>query len=156
MSASRRRPSVLPGDIARQIDAGIAPAQLTERHRRTLRERVMQRARDSAPERTTTLRASSAEWIDCAPRIQMKVLKQDAVAGYQMLLLRMQPGGVMPAHRHARDEEFIVLEGECHLGSHRLCAGDVHIAQAGSRHPPITTKTGVVALLRGEYPPPVA
>ena len=151
MSASRRPPPSLYAEIS----AAIVPAELSQRQRSSLRARVLQRARDAAPAGTTTLRAASTQWIECAPFIQMKVLRQDAAAGYQTVLLRMQPGGVVPAHRHARDEEFIVLEGECHIGSHRLGAGDVHLAPAGSWHPEITTQTGVVVLLRGEYPPPV-
>ena len=66
----------------------------------------------------------------------------------------MRPGGVVPAHRHERVEEFIVLEGECHIGTHKLVAGDVHIAAAGSWHEPVTTRSGVLVLLRGEYPHP--
>jgi quercetin dioxygenase-like cupin family protein len=69
-------------------------------------------------------------------------------------LMRMRPGGVIPAHRHEREEEFIILEGECYIGTHRLVAGDVHIAAAGSWHEPVTTESGVVVLLRGEYPHP--
>ncbi len=153
MSAARRPPSALPAEIAREISAAIAPAEITEQQRDLLRMRVMQRARDEPPQGTTTFRASDAQWVECTPHIQMKVLRQDAASGYQSVLFRVQPGGVMPAHRHTRDEEFIVLEGECYIGTHRLRAGDVHLAQAGSWHPEITTKTGVVVLLRGEYSP---
>ena len=155
MSASRRPPPSLPSAIAQEISAAIAPAELTDDQRNSLRARVMCRARDEAPEGTATLRAADAQWIEWAPYIQMKALKQDARTGYQIVLLKMQPAGVMPAHRHTRDEEFIVLEGECSIGSHRLHAGDVHLAEAGSWHPAITTQTGVVVLLRGEYSPPV-
>ena len=62
--------------------------------------------------------------------------------------MRMRPGGVIPAHRHEREEEFIILEGECYIGTHRLVAGDVHIAAAGSWHEPVTTESGVVVLLQ--------
>ena len=40
-----------------------------------------------------------------------------------------------------------MLEGECHIGTHRLAAGDVHLAQAGSWHEAVTTRTGVIVLL---------
>lgn len=153
MSAARRPPRTLPAEIAREISSAIAPAELTGEQRDALRARMLQRARDEAPEGTTTLRATDTQWIECAPHIRMKILRQDFASGYQMVLLDVRPGGVMPAHRHARDEEFIVLKGECHIGSHRLCAGDVHLAQAGSWHSEITTKTGVLVLLRGENSP---
>jgi quercetin dioxygenase-like cupin family protein len=152
MSASRRTPSSLPEEIALEISAAIAPAELTDELRSSLRARVLQGARDESSRGTTTFRAAD-QWTQCAPYIQMKVLRQDASTGCQIVLLHMQAGGVMPAHRHTRDEEFIVLEGECQIGSHHLHAGDVHLAEAGSWHPPITTQTGVKVLLRGEYSP---
>lgn len=153
MSASRRSPPSLPAETAREIDAAIAPAELSDEQRSSLRKRVLQRARDEAPAGTSTLRAADGQWIEWAPHIQMRILRRDAKTRYQMVLLRMQPGGVMPAHRHAREEEFIVLEGDCDIGSHRLQAGDIHLAAAGSWHPAITTQTGVLVLLRGEYSP---
>jgi quercetin dioxygenase-like cupin family protein len=69
--------------------------------------------------------------------------------------MRVAPGGVIPRHQHTQEEEFVVLEGECHIGAHRLCAGDAHIASAGSWHEDITTQQGVLVLLRGEFPPPI-
>jgi quercetin dioxygenase-like cupin family protein len=153
MSASRHPPSALPEEISLEISAAIAPAELSDEQRSSLRARVLRGTRDEAPQGTKTFRADDTQWTKCAPCIQMKVLRQDASTGYQIVLLHMQPGGVMPAHRHTRDEEFIVLEGECQIGSHRLRAGDVHLAEAGSWHPPITTQTGVKVLLRGEYSP---
>jgi len=146
---------VLPETLTQELAGAIAPAELSEGRRELLREHVLQRARDTSPDGTTTMRAASTAWVECAPFIQMKVLRRDAVSGMQTVLVRMQAGGVMPAHGHSRDEEFIVLEGECHIGAHRLAAGDVHLAAAGSWHDAITTETGVVVLLRGEYPAPV-
>ena len=157
MNARRRAAGmpVLPEALQVQLAGALVPTELAQGRRELLRERVLRRARDTAPEGTKTLRAADAGWTECAPFIQMKVLRVDASAGMQTVLLRMQQGGVLPAHRHERDEEFIVLEGECHIGGHRLAAGDVHLAAAGSWHDAVTTQTGVVVLLRGEYPAPV-
>ncbi len=47
-----------------------------------------------------------------------------------------------------------MLEGECQIGTHRLVAGDVHVATAGSWHESLTTRTGALVLVRGEYPHP--
>ena len=102
------------------------------------------------------MRAEAVEWIELWPGLQARVLHVDEQAGRQTVLLRMQPGGEIPRHRHTQDEEFIVLEGECCIGAHRLTAGDFHTAAAGSWHERTTTQTGVLALLRGEYPPPMS
>jgi RNA polymerase sigma factor (sigma-70 family) len=58
--------------------------------------------------------------------------------------------------REEKDEDFVVLEGECQIGSHLLRAGDIHKASTGSVHGDVTTRTGVVVLIRGEYPYPSA
>jgi quercetin dioxygenase-like cupin family protein len=144
---------LLANSVERALVAGVAPAELGADQREQLRDRVLAKARDATPEGTVTLRAADTPWVEWGPHIQVKVLRRDPVAGMQTILARMQPGGVMPAHRHHRDEEFVVLEGECHIGTHRLGAGDVHLAQSGSWHEAVTTQTGVVVLLRGEYLP---
>ena len=155
MSAPRRSGTTRPlaDSVERALAESVAPAGLATEQRDRLRKLVLGKARDATPEGTITLRSTDTPWVECAPHIQIKVLHRDPVAGMQTILARMQPGGVMPAHRHRRDEEFVVLEGECHIGTHRLAAGDVHLAQAGSWHEAVTTRTGVVVLLRGEYFP---
>jgi quercetin dioxygenase-like cupin family protein len=134
--------------------AGMRPAELGSEQRERLRRRVLDLAREQPPEGTRTLRADEARWIQIAPFVEVRELQRDEIAGTHTSLMRMHPGGMVPAHRHAREEEFIVLEGECHIGTHRLVAGDVHIAAAGSWHEPVTTRNGVLVLLRGEYPHP--
>lgn len=133
---------------------GLRPAELGIEQRERLRRRILERAREQAPEGTHTLRVDDSAWIQIAPFVEVRELRRDQAAGTHTSLMRMRPGGVIPAHRHAREEEFIVLEGECRIGTHKLVAGDVHIAAAGSWHEPVTTRSGVLVLLRGEYPHP--
>jgi quercetin dioxygenase-like cupin family protein len=138
------------------IAAGLRPAELGTQQRDRLRRRVLEQAREQSPEGTRTLRADEGPWIEIAPFVEVRELRRDEASGTHTSLMRMRPGGVVPAHRHAREEEFIVLEGECRIGTHKLVAGDVHIAAAGSWHEPVTTRRGVLVLLRGEYPHPSA
>jgi quercetin dioxygenase-like cupin family protein len=65
-------------------------------------------------------------------------------------------GGTIRRHQHRQDEEFIVLEGECHIGELRLAAGDMQVAVAGSWHEQFTTEAGTLVLVCGEYPAPEA
>jgi quercetin dioxygenase-like cupin family protein len=136
------------------IAAGVRPAELGTQQRERLRRRVLDQAREQSPEGTRTLRADEGAWIEIAPFVEVRELRRDEASGTHTSLMRMRPGGVVPAHRHLREEEFIVLEGECQIGTHKLVAGDVHIAAAGSWHEPVTTRSGVLVLLRGEYPHP--
>ncbi len=145
-----RRPKSLQGALA----AGLRPAELGAEQRERLRRRILEQARERAPEGTRTLRADEGAWMQIAPFVEVRELRRDEASGTHTSLIRMRRGGVIPAHRHAREEEFIVLEGECQIGTHTLVAGDVHIAAAGSWHEPVTTRGGVLVLLRGEYPHP--
>ena len=136
------------------LAAAVQPAELGTELRDRMRRHTLELAREQAPEGTRTLHAADAVWIEVAPFVEVRELRRDEVADTHMSLVRMRPGGMVPAHRHECEEEFIVLEGECHIGTHRLVAGDVHIAPAGTVHEAVTTKTGVLVLLRGEYPHP--
>jgi quercetin dioxygenase-like cupin family protein len=151
---SRSPDDDLPQDLQDSLAAGVRPAELGAEQRGRLRRRIVELAREQTPEGTRTLRGSEEAWVQVAPFVEVRELRRDEAAGTHTSLMRMRPGGVVPAHRHEREEEFIVLEGECYIGTHRLVAGDVHIAAAGSWHEPVTTESGVVVLLRGEYPHP--
>lgn len=141
-------------ELQDSLAAATQPAELGTEQRGRMRRRIVELAREQSPEGTRTLRASEGVWIEIAPFVEVRELRRDEAAGMHTSLLRMRPGGTIPAHRHEREEEFIVLEGECYIGTHRLVAGDVHIAPAGTWHEPVTTESGVVVLLRGEYPHP--
>lgn len=132
------------------LAGAIRPTELAAVTRDGLRRRVLERARAQAPDGTRTLRAHEGEWQPLDDKIRIRVLHRDAVANRQTLLMRVAAGGRMPGHRHTQDEEFLVLEGECHIGAHRLCVGDMHVADAGSWHDDITTETGVLVLVHGE------
>jgi quercetin dioxygenase-like cupin family protein len=146
------------GDLRRSLQDAFAfavrPAELSAEQRERLRRRILERVRAQTSEGTRTLRATESEWIETRPLVEVRELRRDDASGMHTSLVRMRPGGVIPAHRHEREEECIVLEGEIQIGTLKLSAGDVHIAAAGSWHEQVSTRTGVLVLLRGEYPPP--
>jgi quercetin dioxygenase-like cupin family protein len=151
-----RNDDELRSDEALQVSlaAGLRPTQLSREQRERMRARLRSSLQAQLPEGMTTLRGADGEWLSINPLVQIKVLRVDTAAGNQTLLLRAAPGAVLPRHRHSREEEFIVLEGECRIGELRLSAGDAHFAAAGSWHEDITTDSGVLVLVRGEYPAP--
>ena len=125
-----------PKSLQDALAAGVRPAELGVEQRERLRRRILDQAREQTPEGTRTLRADESAWIQIAPFVEVRELRRDETSGTHTSLMRMRPGGSVPAHRHEREEEFIVLEGECHIGTHKLVAGDVHIASPGSWHEP--------------------
>lgn len=137
-----------------QLATALPAAHLPEQQRERMRQRVMRSVANGANADTTTVFAAGGEWVALTPLVKFKVLRIDARAGNRTIMVRAEPGGSMPRHRHRHDEEFIVLEGECRIGNLRLRAGDANFAPAGSWHDEITTDTGVLVLIRGEYPAP--
>ena len=113
-----------------------------------LRSRVLTQAPRASPAGTITLRAEEGAWRSLAPGVTMKVLRVDRVAGNQTILIRMSPGAVVAGHQHSQEEECFIVDGEIRIGNHRLCAGDMHVACAGSIHEPIASPTGAVLLVR--------
>lgn len=126
------------------------PHPLDPEPSRALRERVLARAAPSSVALLQTVRGAEQQWRQPWPRIWMKVLKRDTARNLQLALLRLEPGATMPAHGHAEDEECIVIEGELAVGALHLRSGDLHVAPAGSQHPPITSATGALVFVRSE------
>ena len=137
-----------------QVARAVAPVDVSTETRRRLWAKI--RNAVAAPESagTTTSRAAADGWIALSPLVECRLLRVDAGSRRQTVLIRAEPGGRIPRHRHTQDEECIVLEGECHIGDHHLRAGDAHFAAAGSWHGDITTRIGALVLVRGEYPAP--
>ena len=144
----------MPHGMKEALASGVQAAELGVAQRERMRRRVLQQAHEQPPEGTRTLRASEGGWRQICAFVEVWELHRDDSEGMHTSLMRIRQGGVIPAHRHQRDEECTVLEGECQIGTHRLVAGDVHVAAAGSWHEAFTTRTGVLVLLRGEYPHP--
>jgi quercetin dioxygenase-like cupin family protein len=126
----------------------ISPPPVRAAHLRSqIMERVAQEKRTVSGQ-FVTMRADEG-WFELAPKIEKKVLYVDREAGTESYLLRVQPGAVGPAHKHARDELCVVLEGDFYLGDIHLKAGDFHMASAGSTHGQAHSKNGALVFQQG-------
>jgi quercetin dioxygenase-like cupin family protein len=69
---------------------------------------------------------STAEWrvSKLGAGVSVKVLRRDEASGALTVLLRFDPGGHFPAHRHPAGEEVFVVEGEVRIGKERFRQGD--------------------------------
>lgn len=144
------QPEGIDTSFLEHVATAVVPSDMTSEARERIWARIRTQVDSLVPSGTMTVRAEGAEWIALSPLVKFRRLRVDEKTGSQTVLVRAAPGGFIPRHRHNQDEEFIVLEGECHIGGHHLRAGDAHFAAAGSWHDDITTQTGVLVLVRGE------
>ncbi len=65
-------------------------------------------------------------------------------------VIRARAGASAPGHRHAMDEECLVLMGEMYFGDQLMRAGDFQLATAGRDHATIVAHTDALLYQRGE------
>jgi quercetin dioxygenase-like cupin family protein len=119
-------------------------------------ERLRARVRRSAatvpaPTGTHTVRGADHSWRPVASGVDIKLLH--AARGRMTAFIRMSAGASFEAHAHPLPEECLVIEGEIHIGSHRLGAGDLHFAAAGTRHASTYSAGGALLLVHAALPP---
>ncbi len=144
---------MLDDALIEQMARAVAPVELSAADRASLHARILARIQAAAPPGTFTIRAADMLWIAAGPGVEVKVLRMDRERNDQTVLIRMQPGAVVVGHGHTQEEECLVLEGEVFVGGLRLSEGDMHVANPGARHPPITAPHGALLLIRSEIPP---
>ena len=69
------------------------------------------------------------------------------------MLVRFAPGASVADHRHALDEDCLVLEGEMFLGDILLRTGDYQLAPAGGSHFGEMSDVGVLFFFHGALDP---
>ena len=134
--------------LAGALRIGLRPIACNHLLHKSMLKRVLAAI---PPPDTRTVRAASGTWNPLAPGVTIKLLRVDREAGNISAFIRMEPGSGFGAHRHSQGEECLVLEGEIFIGAHRLDAGDMHVAQAGSEHAMVTSPRGALMLVRCQY-----
>jgi quercetin dioxygenase-like cupin family protein len=94
----------------------------------------------------------SSRWIHPAPGMSVHPLAGDRTAGAELMLVRMDPGSVLPEHHHGGCEEVFLLEGSCVSEGQAMSAGDYHRAPFETEHAPTTTATGCTMVVINRYP----
>jgi quercetin dioxygenase-like cupin family protein len=150
---NKKKPEVLDRIALDAIAAAVRPVELTEGQRKSMRQKIAARIASEQPMRTQTVRGDTVEWMSAWPNVWVKILRQDPAINLQMVMFRIEPGGVVPAHTHTEEEECLVISGEILIGDHPVGEGDLHIAKPGADHGDITTRTGATVLVRSEIPP---
>lgn len=83
------------------------------------------------------------EWQPYLPGIELKQLWSPAT-----VMLRCQPGAVLPAHAHGRTEHIVVLSGDFVVGGRSFGTGDWHSSPAGNAHGAARTVRGCLLLVQ--------
>ena len=135
------------GDVHDHLLEAITPVPLSPDRADAVKQRLLTRIRASrtAGADLIHVRLEEGEWGRLVPGVRVKRLCGDA----RSVLLELQPGAVIPFHRHHEDEECVVLRGEAQLGDITVGVGDYHLARSGSRHGVVRSRGGALLYLRG-------
>jgi quercetin dioxygenase-like cupin family protein len=90
-------------------------------------------------------------WVQSAAGVEVLPLRGDSEV--VSMLVRFEPGASVADHRHALNEDCLVLEGEMFLGDILLRCGDYQLAPAGGSHFGETSDVGVVFFFHGALDP---
>lgn len=94
-----------------------------------------------------TVSSGEGNWERIAPGVEQKVLWQDGDVVSRFL--RLTAGASLPGHRHAAEEECMMLDGDAFFGDVLVQAGEFHLARAGSEHGALSSDRGALLFLRG-------
>lgn len=75
-------------------------------------------------------------------------------AGWEMQLVRFEPGARFPIHTHQHPEFLFILEGELVQAGSRLRPGWASVASPGSTDADVYSETGCVFVLVDRFGPP--
>lgn len=87
-------------------------------------------------------------WEPAGPGAFRRVLLRAPDGEPLAFLLRVEPGGRVLAHPHARREECMLIQGDIRIAGADLKPGDFLVADAGSTHAEMTTQSGMLAYIR--------
>lgn len=137
------------GDIATALAESLAPIDPTKHVLQGVRGRLLDRSAQSvaAAAGYVTTRGRDLEWTRVKDGAWMKLLRRGAQGN--SVLIRVEAGAVLPAHRHRWVEEGIVIDGDMRFGEQSLRHGDYHRSVPGSRHERIGSDGGGMAFLCG-------
>lgn len=138
------------------VTAELARAVPVVAARPVLRSRVLERIAAEAHHDDWTkiskeglhfVRPQGLDWTTVpGVGIEVKVLNRDDDRDVNTTLVRMDPGAVIPTHRHLAEEEIYVVQGDLLVGDVLMRAGDYCHAAAGALHRSVTSFGGCVFL----------
>ena len=96
---------------------------------------------------TISLRLNEGKWRKLAPKVSSKVLYADAQTGLVTSLIKLEPGGYLPRHRHLGIEQMFIVAGECLINGEVFSPGDFRMRPPNTEDDELTTERGATILL---------
>ncbi|BCS19923.1 uncharacterized protein APUU_20355S [Aspergillus puulaauensis] len=85
-----------------------------------------------------TVHVADLKWLPLVPSIWIKVIKLVPETGEYTIMVRAEPGGMLPRHRHVESAEIYVLKGSgAHPQAGAFVAGDYVSESKGAVHDPL-------------------
>jgi anti-sigma factor ChrR (cupin superfamily) len=136
------------GELALETKAVAAPSglreQLMARIAATPQEAPKPLKAEVAP---FTMRFDEGAWQPLAPHVFCKILHQDPVNHLVTSLIKLEPGGYLPRHRHLGTEQTLIVSGDCIVNGETFYAGDFRMRERDTEDSEVTTQFGTTILL---------
>lgn len=99
-----------------------------------------------------TVHCEDIKWLPLAPGVFIKVVKLVPGTGEYTIMVRSEPGGLLPRHRHVESAEIFVLKGSgAHPQTGAFVQGDYVSESKGAVHDPLPfeCETELLLVARG-------
>ncbi|KAF5486960.1 Acetylacetone-cleaving enzyme [Colletotrichum siamense] len=101
----------------------------------------------------STVNCNTLPWLPLAPKIWIKLVKLQPATGAHTVIIRAEPGGVLPPHRHIEAAEIFVLKGTGdHPQTGHFAEGDFVSESKGAVHDPLVFEVETEMLMTSQGP----
>ena len=92
-------------------------------------------------------RFDEGNWMPLAPHVSCKILHRDPISKLVTSLIRLEPGGYLPRHRHLGFEQTLIVSGDCLVNGQTFYAGDFRTQEQGTIDTEVSTQFGTTILM---------
>jgi anti-sigma factor ChrR (cupin superfamily) len=93
------------------------------------------------------IRVQEGNWMQLAEKVFCKTLFVDPQSGLVTSLVKLEPGGYLPRHRHLGVEQTLVVEGDCVINGQVFYPGDYRVRACDTEDGAVTTEHGTLIML---------
>ena len=99
------------------------------------------------PSLNMDIRVQEGQWMQLAEKVFCKTLFVDPQSGLVTSLVKLEPGGYLPRHRHLGVEQTLVVEGDCVINGQVFYPGDYRVRACDTEDGAVTTEHGTLIML---------